>query len=79
MGKLRPLSTQLGTACFGGRRRTWLRCDRLCVPRLTTQCSLEDDEEAAREQRRQERDRQLQDQAQDEGSQSSEPPEQEKL
>lgn len=49
--------------------------------RLATQWSLEDDEEAAREQRRRERDRQLQDQDQDqdEGGQSSEPPEQEKL
>ncbi|KAB1251428.1 Lymphocyte-specific protein 1 [Camelus dromedarius] len=52
----------------------------LCVPhRLTTQWSVEDEEEAARERRRRERDRQLRAQDEDEGDQSPEQLEQEKL
>ncbi|XP_057585877.1 lymphocyte-specific protein 1 isoform X2 [Hippopotamus amphibius kiboko] len=47
--------------------------------RLTTQWSVEDEEEAARERRQRERDRQLQAQDEDEGGQSPERPEQEKL
>jgi lymphocyte-specific protein 1 len=47
--------------------------------RLTTEWSVEDKEEAAREQRRRERDRQLQAQDQEEGSHSPELPEQEAL
>ncbi|XP_057585879.1 lymphocyte-specific protein 1 isoform X4 [Hippopotamus amphibius kiboko] len=46
---------------------------------LTTQWSVEDEEEAARERRQRERDRQLQAQDEDEGGQSPERPEQEKL
>ncbi|XP_054367752.1 lymphocyte-specific protein 1 isoform X3 [Mirounga angustirostris] len=47
--------------------------------RLTTQWSVEDEEEAARERRRRERDRQLRAQDEDGGSQSPELPEQETL
>ncbi|XP_013369622.1 PREDICTED: lymphocyte-specific protein 1 isoform X3 [Chinchilla lanigera] len=46
---------------------------------LTTQWSVEDEEEVARERRRRERDRQLRDQDQDEGGQSPKWPEQEAL
>nr|XP_010955128.1 lymphocyte-specific protein 1 [Camelus bactrianus] len=47
--------------------------------KLTTQWSVEDEEEAARERRRRERDRQLRAQDEDEGDQSPEQLEQEKL
>uniref|UniRef100_A0A8C0TS10 Lymphocyte specific protein 1 n=1 Tax=Canis lupus familiaris TaxID=9615 RepID=A0A8C0TS10_CANLF len=47
--------------------------------RLTTQWSVEDEEEAARERRRRERDRQLRAQDEDRGGQSPELPEQETL
>ncbi|XP_045626671.1 lymphocyte-specific protein 1 isoform X6 [Ursus americanus] len=47
--------------------------------RLTTQWSVEDEEEAARERRRRERDRQLRDQDEDGGGQCPELPEQETL
>lgn len=49
------------------------------APRLTTQWSVEDEEEAARERRRRERDRQLRAQDEDGDGQSPEQPEQEKL
>lgn len=48
-------------------------------PRLTTQWSVEDEEEVARERRRRERDRQLQAQDQYEDGQSPNWPEQEAL
>ncbi|XP_023566193.1 lymphocyte-specific protein 1 isoform X6 [Octodon degus] len=48
-------------------------------PGLTTQWSVEDEEEVARERRRRERDKQLQAQDQDEGGQSPKWPEQEAL
>ncbi|XP_008576874.1 PREDICTED: lymphocyte-specific protein 1 [Galeopterus variegatus] len=47
--------------------------------RLTTQWNIEDKEEAARERRRRERDRQLRDQYEEGGSHAPEPPEQEAL
>ncbi|XP_046499767.1 lymphocyte-specific protein 1 isoform X2 [Equus quagga] len=49
------------------------------LSRLTTQWSVEDEEEAARERRRRERDRQLRAQDEDGDGQSPEQPEQEKL
>lgn len=56
----------------------WCDCV-LLLPRLTTQWSVEDEEEAARERRRRERDRQLRAQDEDRGGQSPELPEQETL
>ncbi|XP_034869469.1 lymphocyte-specific protein 1 isoform X2 [Mirounga leonina] len=61
-----PLAHQ---PCMGGATGPW----------LTTQWSVEDEEEAARERRRRERDRQLRAQDEDGGSQSPELPEQETL
>lgn len=59
-------------------RGLWCNCLSVS-PRLTTQWSVEDEEEAARERRRRERDRQLRDQDEDGGGQCPELPEQETL
>nr|XP_008506951.1 PREDICTED: lymphocyte-specific protein 1 [Equus przewalskii] len=66
-----PGSLLPGGTCYPGRVSV--------APRLTTQWSVEDEEEAARERRRRERDRQLRAQDEDGDGQSPEQPEQEKL